>query len=116
MDAHTGPSEAKALTHRDARLVILGVLLPLFMGSIDSTILASALPTIGRDVGDVRGLPWLITIYFMAETAAMPLYAKFADTNARQFNFRILIAAHTADPPVSPPAPSIAALRLVSAM
>src|SRR6266850_2088285 len=53
MDAHTGPSEAKPLTHGEARLVIVGVLLPLFMGSIDNTILASALPTIGRDLGDV---------------------------------------------------------------
>jgi EmrB/QacA subfamily drug resistance transporter len=116
MDAHTGPSEAKALTHRDARLVILGVLLPLFMGSIDSTILASALPTIGRDIGDVRGLPWLITIYLLAATAAVPLYGKLADIHGRQFMLRIAIAAHMAGSLVCALAPSIGVLILGRAL
>jgi hypothetical protein len=47
MDAYAGRHEA--LSHRDATLVVLGVLLPTFMGSLDQTILANALPTIGRD-------------------------------------------------------------------
>jgi MFS family permease len=42
------------------------------MGSLDSTILASALPTIGRDLGDVHLLPWLITAYLIASTAVTP--------------------------------------------
>ncbi len=49
-------------------LVVLGVLLPVFMGSLDTTILASALPTIGREFGDVHNLPWLITAYLIANT------------------------------------------------
>ena len=59
MDAHTGSttgsSAARPLNHRETRLVIAGVLVPLFMGSLDNTILASALPTIGRGFGDVAG-------------------------------------------------------------
>jgi hypothetical protein len=46
-------------------LVVLGVLLPTFMGSLDQTILANALPTIGRDFNDVHNLPWLITVCAM---------------------------------------------------
>ena len=50
--AATAPSAAPPLTHQEARLIVCGMLLPVFMGSLDNTILASALPTIGRDFGD----------------------------------------------------------------
>ena len=62
MDAGT-PASQKTLTHRETLLVVLGVLLPVFMGSLDNTILASALPTIGREFGEVHNLPWLILPY-----------------------------------------------------
>jgi hypothetical protein len=55
MDAYADRHEA--LSHRDATLVVLGVLLPTFMGSLDQTILANALPTIGRDFNDVLSGP-----------------------------------------------------------
>src|SRR5262245_18663728 len=84
MDAPSKLTAAAPLAHHDARLITFGVLLPLFMGSIDNTILASALPTIGREFSDVRGLPWLITIYLLAATAAMPLYGKLADIHGRE--------------------------------
>jgi hypothetical protein len=61
-----------SLTHRQTLLIVLGVLLPTFMGSLDQTILATALPTIGRDFGDVHNLPWLITAYLLASTAVIP--------------------------------------------
>src|SRR4051812_5271129 len=112
MDAPTDSNKARTFTHQDARIVIVGVLLPLFMGSIDNTILASALPTIGRDLGEVQGLPWLITIYLLAATAGMPLYGKIADIKGRQFALRIAIAAHMAGSMICALAPSIAVLIL----
>src|SRR5258708_12739960 len=93
MDATT---TATYLNHRETGVVVGGVLLPLFMGSIDNTILASALPIIGHAFGDVRGLPWLITIYLLAATAAMPLYGKIADIYGRRFALYIAIALHMA--------------------
>src|SRR6266511_4537937 len=94
MDAPVRPSEY--LSPQETRPIVFGVLLPLFMGSLDATILASALPTIGRDFGDVYGLPWLITIYLLAATAAMPLYGKIADIHGRRFALYIAIALHMA--------------------
>ncbi|HET7903033.1 MAG TPA: NADH-quinone oxidoreductase subunit M, partial [Candidatus Eisenbacteria bacterium] len=64
---------------REIMLVVLGVLLPVFMGSLDNTILASALPTIGREFGDVHNLPWLVTAYLIANTAVTALYGKISD-------------------------------------
>jgi MFS family permease len=80
------------------------------MGSLDNTILASALPTIGRSFDDVAGLPWLITIYLLAATAGMPLYGKIADIHGRRFALRIAIAAHMAGSLVCALAPSIIVL------
>src|SRR5450755_2850943 len=92
--AATQPVTARDLTHRETQLVVLGVLLPLFMGSLDNTILASALPTIGRDFGDVHNLPWLITVYLLSATAGMPLYGKIADIRGRRFTLRLALAIH----------------------
>jgi EmrB/QacA subfamily drug resistance transporter len=116
MDAQTAAISARPLTHKETRLIVWGVLLPLFMGSIDNTILASALPTIGRDLGDVQGLPWLITIYLLAATAAMPLYGKIADIRGRRFTLYIAIAIYLAGSLVCALAPSILVLILGRAL
>jgi MFS family permease len=116
MDAQTDRGEAKPLTHKETRLIVFGVLLPLFMGSLDNTILASALPTIGRDFGDVHGLPWLITIYLLAATAAMPLYGKIADIRGRRFTLYIAIAIHMMGSLVCAFAPSMLVLILGRAL
>jgi EmrB/QacA subfamily drug resistance transporter len=94
MDARTDPGEVKSLTLRDTRLVVIGMLLPVFMGSLDNTILASALPTIGRDFGDSHNLPWLITIYLLASTSVVPLYGKVSDIHGRRFALRIAIITY----------------------
>ena len=73
-----------ALTHRDKRLIAISMMLPVFLGSVDQSILATALPTIGRDLGDVHHLPWLITAFLIASTALTPLYGKFADIHGRR--------------------------------
>src|SRR5205823_5600026 len=96
MDAYAERTQAQPLTHRQAMLIVLGVLLPTFMGSLDQTILATALPTIGRDFNDVRNLPWLITAYLLASTAVIPLYGKIADIRGRRFTLRIAILTYMA--------------------
>ena len=79
----------KSMTHRETMLVVLGVLLPVFMGSLDNTILASALPTIGREFGDVHNLPWLVTAYLIANTAITALYGKISDIHGRRITLLI---------------------------
>src|SRR2546430_9219947 len=95
MDAYAR-GEGKALTHRQTLLLVLGMLLPTFMGSLDQTILATALPTIGRDFDDLHSVPWLITAYLLASTAIIPLYGKIADIHGRRFTLRIAIATYMA--------------------
>jgi MFS family permease len=112
MDAIADTSKVKRLTHRETLLIVLGMLLPVFMGSLDQTILASALPTIGHDLGDAHNLPWLITAYLLASTAVIPLYGKIADIRGRAFALRIAIAFHLAGSLLCALAPSMLVLIL----
>jgi MFS family permease len=117
MDAETSP-ETKALgqtsplTDAEARLVIWGVLVPVFMGSLDQTILAGALPTIGRDFGDIHNLPWLITAYLIAATAATPLYGKISDIRGRRVTINAGIVLYMAGSLVCALAPNMPVLIL----
>jgi MFS family permease len=91
MDARVEAVPPQSLSHKQARVIVIGLMLPVFMGSLDNTNLATALPTIGRDLNDTHNLPWLITAYLLAATAVVPLYGKIADIYGRQFTLRIAI-------------------------
>ncbi len=93
-------------------LVVLGVLLPVFMGSLDNTILASALPTIGREFGDVHNLPWLVTAYLIANTAVTALYGKISDIHGRRTTLLIAISLYMAGSLVCALAPNMLVLIL----
>jgi EmrB/QacA subfamily drug resistance transporter len=112
MDAQTQPAGVRALTHRETMLIVLGVLLPVFMGSLDNTILASALPTIGREYHDVHNLPWLITAYLIANTAITALYGKISDIHGRRVTLLIAISLYMAGSLVCALAPNIFVLIL----
>ena len=87
---------AEPLSHREKRLIVISMMLPVFLGSIDQSILASALPTIGRALGDVHNLPWLITSFLIASTALTPLYGKFADIHGRRAALLIALGVYMA--------------------
>jgi EmrB/QacA subfamily drug resistance transporter len=112
MDAQTQTAPTRALTHRETMLIVLGVLLPVFMGSLDNTILASALPTIGREYNDVHNLPWLITAYLIANTAITALYGKISDIHGRRVTLLIAISLYMAGSLVCALAPNIFVLIL----
>lgn len=112
MDASTPLKESRSLTHRETTLVVLGVLLPVFMGSLDNTILASALPTIGREFNDVHSLPWLITAYLIASTAMTPLYGKISDIHGRRVTLFIAVGLYMAGSLICALAPNMLVLIL----
>src|SRR5438105_72229 len=116
MDAKTDHGEPRLLTHPERRHIVAGVLLPLFLGSLDATILASALPTIGRELGEVHNLSWLITAYLLAATAMMPLYGKIADIHGRRFTLLIAISAYMAGSLICALAPNMLVLILGRAL
>lgn len=75
---------AAALSHADIRSILIGIMLAMFLAALDQTIVATAMPTIGRELGDVTHLPWVVTSYLLASTAVTPLYGKLADIHGRR--------------------------------
>ncbi|HEX2216615.1 MAG TPA: MFS transporter [Xanthobacteraceae bacterium] len=112
MSASPLPPLAAPLSHEERRLIVLGTLLPVFLGSLDQTILASALPTIGREIGHAADLPWLITAYLLAATAATPLYGKISDIRGRRFTLCIAIVLYMAGSLICALAPNFFVLVL----
>jgi len=75
---------APALTHSEVRSIILGVLVAMFLAALDQTIVATAMPTIGAQLGDFDQLPWIVTSYLLTATAVTPLYGKLSDILGRR--------------------------------
>jgi EmrB/QacA subfamily drug resistance transporter len=84
MDTAAAAPARVAMTHAEIRTVIVGLMLSLFLAALDQTIIATALPTIGQDLGDLEHLPWVVTSYLLAATAVTPLYGKVSDTFGRR--------------------------------
>jgi EmrB/QacA subfamily drug resistance transporter len=109
---HPAAGDPLALSHREKRLIAISMMLPVFLGSVDQSILASALPTIGRDLGDVHHLPWLITAFLIASTALTPLYGKFADIHGRRAAMLIGVTVYMTGSLVCAASPNMLALIL----
>ena len=54
--ARATPAPSHNLDH-GGRRIIVGVMLAMFLSALDQTIVATALPTIGRELGDVETCP-----------------------------------------------------------
>lgn len=116
MDTSVYANPERRLTHRETMLIVAGVLVPVFMGSIDQTVLATALPTIGRDLNDMQSLPWLVTTYLIASTAVTPLYGKLADIHGRRSVLMVAILVYMAGSLTCALAPNMATLILGRAL
>ncbi len=80
-------SEANAplrLTHVEIRRVFYGLMLGGFLQAVNQTIVASALPTIGRELNDFQNLSWVIIAFLLSSTIVAPLYGKLADIHGRR--------------------------------
>src|SRR3954471_95062 len=75
---------ALGLSHR-AKLEILGaVLLGLFLGALDQTVVGTALPRIVTDLGGNDLYTWVVTIYLLTSTITVPFYGKLSDIYGRK--------------------------------
>src|SRR5215210_501008 len=77
-------AQAPPLTHRQVLVVFSGLLLAMLLAALDSTIVATALPTIVGELGGLERLSWVVTAYLLAQTVVMPLYGKLGDLYGRK--------------------------------
>jgi len=64
--------------------ILLAIMVASGLAALDSTILATAVPSIVADLGDFAQFPWLFSIYLLAQAVSVPVYAKLADVIGRK--------------------------------
>jgi EmrB/QacA subfamily drug resistance transporter len=100
----------RPLTHPEIRAIVLGIMLAMFLGALDQTIVATALPTIGRHFANLGDLSWVVTAYLLTATAVTPLYGKLSDIHGRRAMMLIAIGIFVAGSLACALAPSMTAL------
>ena len=73
--------------NRNVVLVFIGLMLAMLAGSLEQTIVATALPTIVGDLGGVDRMLWVTTAYVLTATIVMPIYGKLGDLIGRKWIF-----------------------------
>lgn len=64
--------------------MLLALMLTTGLIAIDSTILATAVPSVVRELGAFEQFPWLFSAYMLAQAVSVPIYSKLADTIGRK--------------------------------
>ena len=59
-------------------------MLPMFLAVADQTIVATALPTIASNLGEIQRASWVVVSYLIANTIAAPVYGRLGDTFGRR--------------------------------
>ena len=65
------------------------VMLVMLLAALDSTIVATALPTVARDLGGLNHISWVTTAYLLAQTVVTPLYGKLGDLYGRRIVLQV---------------------------
>ena len=91
-DARTPTLEddpALGLSQRAKMEVLFAVLLGLFLGALDQTIVGPALPTIVTQLAGNDIYVWAVTIYLLTSTISVPFWGKLSDLYGRKPMFMI---------------------------
>jgi EmrB/QacA subfamily drug resistance transporter len=78
------PPATAPVDHAAVRAIVAGIMLAMFLSALEQTIVAPALPAIGRSLGGVDELSWVVTAYLLAVTATTPLFGKLSDIYGRR--------------------------------
>ncbi len=64
--------------------VLISLMLSTGLVAIDSTVIATAVPSIVSELGGFAQFPWLFSVYLLAQAVSVPIYGKLADLIGRK--------------------------------
>jgi EmrB/QacA subfamily drug resistance transporter len=73
-----------AYTHQQIIRVVTGIMLCIFLASLDQTVVIPAVPAIAGDLNAFGHLSWIVTAYLLTSTAATPIIGKLSDIYGRR--------------------------------
>ena len=66
-------------------MTMAGVMLALFLASLDQTIVSTAMPRIIADLEGFARFTWVTTAYLLASTTVLPIVGKLSDSYGRKW-------------------------------
>jgi EmrB/QacA subfamily drug resistance transporter len=78
------PPGLGSLPHRQVILTFSGVMLAMFLGSLDQTVVGTALPRIIADLSGFSHYTWVTTAYIITSAVAIPITGKLTDMYGRK--------------------------------
>ncbi|HUN39913.1 MAG TPA: MDR family MFS transporter [Acetobacteraceae bacterium] len=84
-------AEAIPMPHAAARrsLVLAACIMATFMAAVESTIVATAMPTIIADLGGFKLFSWVFAVYLLTTAISIPIYGRLADIYGRKSVFHL---------------------------
>jgi EmrB/QacA subfamily drug resistance transporter len=65
-------------------LIIAGIMLSMFLASMEGTVVATAMPSIVGQLGGLSIYSWVFAVYMLASTTTVPIYGKLSDLYGRK--------------------------------
>jgi EmrB/QacA subfamily drug resistance transporter len=72
------------VTRQRTILITAGVMMSLFLASMESTVISTAMPTIVGQLGGLEHYAWVFSIYMLSSTTTGPIYGKLSDIYGRR--------------------------------
>jgi EmrB/QacA subfamily drug resistance transporter len=86
------PSETGEYTHAQILTILSGLLLGMFLGALDQTIVSTSIRTIADDLDGLSIQAWVTTAYLITSTITTPIYGKLGDIYGRKKLFMFAIS------------------------
>ena len=76
---------------RQIHLVMIALMTGMFLAALDSSVLATAQPTIVGELGGQEHIAWVFTAYLLTSTVSTPVIGKLSDLHGRKTVFQVTI-------------------------
>ncbi|MBB6626708.1 MFS transporter [Nocardioides sp. KIGAM211] len=87
------PAETGEYSHAQILTILSGLMMGMFLGALDQTIVSTAIRTIADDLNGLSVQAWVTTAYLITSTITTPIYGKLGDLYGRKklFMFSITV-------------------------
>ncbi|MBI4592605.1 MAG: MFS transporter, partial [Candidatus Rokubacteria bacterium] len=98
------------MDERRKRRVLFGVMLSIFLAAMESTVVATAMPTVVGSLGGLNIYSWVFSGFLLTSTVTMPLWGRLSDLFGRRPTYLAGLTIFLAGSAISGAAQSMAAL------
>ena len=88
-DPSTRPNGLRSLPRGKIIISFLGILVAIFLSSLDQTVVGTAMPRIIADLGGFSHYTWVATAYIIASAVSIPVTGRLTDIFGRKIFFLI---------------------------